>query len=89
MGDLIQFPSMQIEDIPDDLGYIEDNQHFISYDKCYSCGKEIDFNDIQGEQIWFVSQFAGYGSKVDGSYVDIRICDTCMMEFLEKKVKVG
>jgi len=76
---------LSIEDIPDvdEMDYqYEDNQHFISNDKCYKCGKEIDFTANLHEQMWHIQGRAGYGSQLDGSQISICICDTCLVFFL-------
>jgi len=78
-----------LEDIPDvdEIDYqYEDNQDFISNDKCYKCGKEIDFTAHQHEQSWyFVKGQAEYGSQLDGSEISIWVCDTCLVSFLGSK----
>ena len=74
-----------LEDIPDvdEMDYqYEDNQNFISTDKCYKCGKEIDYMKVNSEQMWNIYDQAGYNSQLEGSHVNIKICDTCLVFFL-------
>ena len=73
------------EDVPDvdEIDYqYEDNQNFISTDKCYKCGKEIDYMKVNSEQMWYIYDQAGYNSQLDGSHVNIKICDSCLVDFL-------
>jgi len=81
-SNIVNFPSpVQIDD-NDDFGYAYEDQNIISKDKCFKCGKEIDYMQPLHEQIWNIQGQAEYGSKLDGSYVNISICDECLMKFL-------
>lgn len=48
---------------------------------CFKCGKVLDLNN---DFIWFINQQAGYGSELDGSWVNIIFCDDCLRDFLDK-----
>ncbi len=78
-SELIDMPENELEkmyDSPDD---------YISSEKCFKCGKVLK-HGYDSEEIWyFVNQRGGYGSQLDGSQVDIKVCDFCMMKFLGVK----
>lgn len=44
---------------------------------CDKCGKEI-----VNEEVWFINQLAGYGSRFDGEMVSKQFCDDCLDRFL-------
>jgi len=87
MSIIINFPLMKQLDQPqDDIDGLEmiSNciEHYFSKDKCYKCGETF----IEDEHIWFINQMAGYHSQLDGSSVDVQICDKCLINFLGVKL---
>lgn len=72
----------EIDDIDFEIMYAQD-EHYISKDKCYKCGKNLNIND-NSEHVWYIDQLAGYPSDIDGSQVSIVICDDCLMKFLKE-----
>lgn len=49
---------------------------------CNKCGKEFDIYDSQ-EDFSIYSQLIGYGSKYDGSSLELDLCCECMDELIE------
>lgn len=78
---IINFPKKPEDEL--ELLYKEFAQEltkYICHDKCYKCGKPLNENDY----VWPIQHRAGYGSKIDGSFVNIKLCDDCMIAFLKK-----
>lgn len=56
-------------------------EDYVCNDKCFRCKKPL--KDKYNEQAWyFCNQQGEYASQLDGSRVDIVVCDSCMMGFL-------
>lgn len=49
---------------------------------CNKCGKEFDIYDVQ-EDFTIHSQMIGYGSKYDGSSLQLDLCCECMDELID------
>lgn len=48
---------------------------------CSKCGEELDFWDQQED--FSIHRHLGYGTKFDGSDLDIELCCVCMEELIE------
>ena len=82
----LQQPEPQQEN-EEDINYEEiyaEPENFITHGQCYRCGRGLKYDDYN-EEIWSIHQYAEYGSILDGSRIDIEICDTCFVEFLSQK----
>lgn len=100
MSKIVQFPStllqrLQVPELEQEIEDIEfesicqqpEPEHYISQDnRCYKCDHKFELDSPMPEQIWFINQVAEYSSDLDGAEVSICICDSCMMEFLSKKI---
>lgn len=49
---------------------------------CNICGKEFDIWDNQ-ESFGFHHLYVGYGSKFDGSHIDVDLCCDCFDELMD------
>lgn len=48
---------------------------------CNKCGKEMDFWDKQEE--FSIHTHCGYGTKFDGSHLELDLCCDCMEELAD------
>lgn len=48
---------------------------------CNKCGKEMDFWDRQEE--FSINTKCGYGTKYDGSTIELELCCDCMEELVD------
>lgn len=51
------------------------------YVKCNKCGKQFDLWDFQED--FSISRTLGYGTKYDGSQLDMHLCCDCMTELID------
>lgn len=59
------------------------SEDIVCNNKCLKCGQALK-NEY--DQVWyFCSQQAGYGSSIDGTRVNISVCDSCIMEIIGMK----
>jgi hypothetical protein len=49
--------------------------------KCNVCGKEFDFFDSQED--FKIHSFCGYGTKFDGSVINMHICCDCLEKIVD------
>lgn len=55
-------------------------EDIVCNDKCYKCSHVFE----DGDHVWKIQDNAGYGSQLDGSHISICICDSCVVEILNK-----
>lgn len=78
----IELPEIDLDELTD-VDYVEmysENNDDAYHDRCRKCGKV--FNYEFDEQIWSINQQAGYGSRIDGETLTIKICDCCLISWL-------
>lgn len=51
---------------------------------CNKCGKKFDFWDTQEE--FSINTQLGYGTKYDGSYLELDLCCDCMEKLIDECV---
>jgi hypothetical protein len=63
------------------------NQPIFNEDKekrCNRCGKTLDLWDVQ--ENYSLQKHLGYGTKYDGSNLDLQLCCECMDKLIEECV---
>lgn len=50
--------------------------------RCNRCGKTLDFWDVQED--YSLHRHLGYGTKYDGSNLDLQLCCDCMDKLIEE-----
>lgn len=54
----------------------------IDYFICNKCGKDLDLWDLQEK--FSITHKLGYGTKYDGSNLNLRLCCDCMEKLIEE-----